>query len=81
MVEEILQEAEFKPGGFVWKHVAGNNPDPLRAVQSAVDRMRDLYEIEDSQFGELCQNVLGLINPKDFINCRMSFYFFVTKFN
>ena len=58
VVEDILQEAEFKPGGFVWKHVAGNNPDPLRAVQSAVDRMRDLYDIQDSQFGSLCQNIL-----------------------
>ena len=55
---QILKEPEFKPGGFVWKHVVGGNPDPLRAVQSAVDRMRDLYDIEDSQFGELCQNVL-----------------------
>ena len=36
-----------------------NYPDPLRAVQSAVDRMRDLYDIEDSQFGELCQNILN----------------------
>tara|TARA_B000000557_G_C20437370_1_gene301457 strand:- start:209 stop:415 length:207 start_codon:yes stop_codon:yes gene_type:complete len=58
VVEDILQEAEFKPGGFVWKHVAGNNPDPLRAVQSAVDRMRDLYDIQDNQFGQLCQNIL-----------------------
>jgi len=58
-IQEILKEPEFKPGGFVWKHVAGGNPDPLRAVQSAVDRMRDLYDIQDSQFGELCQNVLN----------------------
>ena len=58
VVEDILQEAEFKPGGFVWKHVAGNNPDPLRAVQSAVDRMRDLYDIQDNQFGQLCHNIL-----------------------
>ena len=58
VVEDILQEAEFKPGGFVWKHVAGNNPDPLRAVQSAVDRMRELHDIEDHQFGPLCEEVL-----------------------
>ena len=57
-IEEILKEPEFKPGGFVWKHVAGGNPDPLRAVQSAVDRMRDLYDIEDSQFGQLCERLL-----------------------
>lgn len=58
LVDEILKEPEFKPGGFVWKHVAGGNPDPIRAVQSAVDRMRDLYDIQDSQFGKLCQNIL-----------------------
>ena len=63
-IEEILKEPEFKPGGFVWKHVAGGNPDPLRAVQSAVDRMRDLYDIEDSQFGELCQNLLSELNVR-----------------
>lgn len=58
VVNDILKEAEFVPGGFVWKHVKGGNPDPLRAVQSAVDRMRDLYDIQDDQFGQLCQNVL-----------------------
>ena len=58
MIEEILKEPEFKPGGFVWKHIAGGNPDPLRAVQSAVDRMRELHDIEDCQFGPLCEEVL-----------------------
>jgi hypothetical protein len=58
LVKEILQEPEFKQGGFVYKHVAGNNPDPIRAVQSTVDRMRDLYDIEDSQFGQLCERLL-----------------------
>ena len=58
LVKEILQEPEFKQGGFVYKHVAGKNPDPIRAVQSTVDRMRDLYDIEDSQFGQLCERLL-----------------------
>ena len=58
LVKEILQEPEFKQGGFVYKDVAGDNPEPIRAVQSTVDRMRDLYDIEDSQFGQLCERLL-----------------------
>jgi hypothetical protein len=58
LVKEILQEPEFKQGGFVYKHVAGGNPEPLRAVQSTVDRMRDLHDIEDFQFGKLCERLL-----------------------
>ena len=61
LVKEILQEPEFKQGGFVNKHVAGGNPEPLRAVQSTVDRMRELHDIEDSQFGELCERLLNEI--------------------
>tara|TARA_B100000902_G_scaffold400039_1_gene474909 strand:+ start:7127 stop:7339 length:213 start_codon:yes stop_codon:yes gene_type:complete len=61
LVKEILQEPEFKQGGFVYKHVAGDNPEPIRAVQSTVDRMRDLYDIEDSQFGQLCERLLNEI--------------------
>lgn len=57
-VNDILSEAEFKPGGFVWKHIESDSPDPLRAVQSAVDRMRELHDIEDTQFGPLCEGVL-----------------------
>jgi hypothetical protein len=57
-IEEVLAEAEFKPGGFVWKHLENQSPDPLRAVQSAVDRMRELHDIEDNQFGPLCEELL-----------------------
>lgn len=58
-VNEILKEPEFKPGGFVWKHIENNSPDPLRSVQSAVDRMRELHDIEDNEFNPLCQAVLS----------------------
>ncbi len=61
LIKDILQEPEFKQGGFVYKHVAGGNPEPLRAVQSTVDRMRELHDIEDSQFGELCERLLNEI--------------------
>jgi len=62
LVKNLLKEPEFKKGGFVYKHVAGGNPDPIRAVQSAVDRMRELHNIEDNQFGPLCAQLLIELN-------------------
>ena len=58
LAEQILLEPEFKENGFVFKHLEQGRPDPLRAVQSAVDRMRELHDIEDCQFGPLCEEVL-----------------------
>jgi aminoglycoside phosphotransferase (APT) family kinase protein len=57
-MDDILMEPEFKQGGFVWKHIENNSPDPLRSVQSAVDRMRELHDIDDREFDLLCQNLL-----------------------
>ena len=57
-VFEILKEAEFKQGGFVFKHIAEGKSNPLVAVQSAVDRMRELHDIEDSEFNDICKEVL-----------------------
>ena len=54
LAEEILNEPEFRPHGFVWKHFENKSADPLRSVQSTVDRMRELFDIEDHQFGPLC---------------------------
>jgi hypothetical protein len=59
--EVLMGEQEFRSGGFVYKHIEGNNPDPIRAVQSAVDRMRELHDIEDHEFNPLCQNVLVML--------------------
>jgi hypothetical protein len=61
LVEQILKEPEFKPNGFVWKHIQNRASDPLRSVQSAVDRMRELHDIEDDQFGPLCEQLLKVI--------------------
>lgn len=58
LVENILAEAEFKPGGMVWKHIASSRSDPLVAVRSAVDRMRELHDIPDNQFNAVCFEVL-----------------------
>tara|TARA_B110000879_G_scaffold108513_1_gene145716 strand:+ start:710 stop:955 length:246 start_codon:yes stop_codon:yes gene_type:complete len=60
----LMGEAEFKLGGFVYKHIEGNNPDPIRAVQSAVDRMRELHDIADHEFNPLCQNILVMLQQK-----------------
>lgn len=57
-IEDILKEAEFKPGGMVWKHIASGKSDPLVAVRSAVDRMRELHDIEDYEFNAVCFEVL-----------------------
>ena len=58
LAEQILLEPEFKENCFEFKHLEQGRPDPLRAVQSAVDRMRELHDIEDCQFGPLCEEVL-----------------------
>lgn len=57
-LEDILKEPEFRENGFVSKHIKNSSADPLRAVQSAVDRMRELHDIEDSEFGPLCEKIL-----------------------
>lgn len=64
LVESILAEAEFKPGGMVWKHITSNRSDPLVAVRSAVDRMRELHDIPDNQFNAVCFEVLKGVQAK-----------------
>lgn len=58
LVNNILNEAEFKQGGFVWSHMKQGKSDPLVAVRSAVDRMRELHDIPDNQFNNVCNDVL-----------------------
>ena len=64
LVKNILDEAEFKPGGMVWKHIASSRSDHLVAVRSAVDRMRELHDIPDDQFNNVCYEVLKGIQAK-----------------
>jgi hypothetical protein len=63
-VADILKEAEFKEGGFVFKHITEGKSNPLIAVQSAVDRMRELHDIEDHEFNIICKDVLELLRNK-----------------
>jgi aminoglycoside phosphotransferase (APT) family kinase protein len=58
IVDKIMNEAEFKQGGFVWSHMKQGKSDPLVAVRSAVDRMRELHDIEDRDFNAVCFEVL-----------------------
>jgi hypothetical protein len=58
IVASILKEAEFKQGGFVWSHMKQGKSDPMVAVRSAVDRMRELHDIPDNQFNNVCNDVL-----------------------
>lgn len=64
IADEILKEPEFRPHGFVWKHFENNSADPLRSVQSTVDRMRELFDIEDHQFGPLCELIYNKLIEK-----------------
>ena len=64
LVRNILSEAEFKPGGMVWKHIASSRSDHLVAVRSAVDRMRELHDIPDNQFNAVCNEVLKGIQAR-----------------
>lgn len=63
-VNEILLEAEFKENGFVYKHIKSGRSNPLVAVQSAVDRMRELHDIEDHEFNSICIEVLERLKNK-----------------
>ena len=56
--EMIKYEAEFKEGGFVYKHIKQNKSDPLVAIKSAVDRMTDLYDLEHHQVGQVSEIIL-----------------------
>ncbi len=58
IIRAILDEAEFKQGGFVWSHMKQGKSDPMVAVRSAVDRMRELHDIPDNQFNSVCNDVL-----------------------
>lgn len=63
-ISEILKEPEFKQGGFVFKHIAEGKSNPLVAVQSAVDRMRELHDIQDNEFNDVCKELLVAIQQK-----------------
>ena len=59
IADEMLKyEPEFKEGGFVHTHIKQGKSDPLVAINSAVDRMTDLYDVEHSQVGHISDIIL-----------------------
>ena len=60
-INEILKEPEFRQGGFVYKHIVEGKSNSLVSVQSAVDRMRELHDIEDHEFNDICKEILKTI--------------------
>ena len=64
LAEEIITEPEFRPGGFVYKHVKEGKSDSLVSIQSAVDRMSDLYDLEKDDIGQVSNIILEIITNK-----------------
>jgi len=64
LVMEIMGEPEFKPGGFVYKHLVENKSDPLVSIKSAVDRMSELYDLERDDIGIVSELILEKFRNK-----------------
>ena len=52
LAEAIITEPEFRPGGFVYKHIQEAKSDSLVSIKSAVDNMSDLYDLERDDIGQ-----------------------------
>jgi len=63
-INDILNEPEFKENGMVWKHIKSGRSDQMVAVRSAVDRMRELHDIEDRDFNDICLEVLKAVQAR-----------------
>ena len=64
LAEAILTEPEFRPGGFVYKHIQEAKSDSLVSIKSAVDNMSDLYDLERDDIGQISDIILELITNK-----------------
>ena len=63
--EIISTEPEFKPLGFVHSHIKQNKSEPLVAIKSAVDRMSELYDLEQHQVCPVSDIILRLLCDTD----------------
>ena len=59
LAEAILTEPEFRENGFVYKHVQEAKSNALVSIQSAVDRMSDLYDLERNDIGIISDILLN----------------------
>ena len=57
LVDDILNEPRSKENGFVFKHLEQGRLI-LKSSTKCRDPMRELHDIEDHQFGPLCEEVL-----------------------
>jgi hypothetical protein len=64
LAEAIITEPEFRPGGFVYKHIKEAKSDSLVSIKSAVDNMSDLYDLERDDIGQISDIILELITNK-----------------
>ena len=64
LVQEILTEPEFKQGGFVYKHITEAKSDSLISIKSAVDRMSELYDLEQDDIGIVSELILEKFKNK-----------------
>ena len=58
LAEAIITEPEFRPGGFVYKHIQEAKSDSLVSIKSAVDNMSDLYDLERDDIGIISELIL-----------------------
>ena len=64
LAEAILTEPEFRPGGFVYKHIQEAKSDSLVSIKSAVDNMSDLYDLEREDIGQISEIILKKFTDK-----------------
>ena len=64
LAEAIMTEPEFRPGGFVYKHIQEAKSDSLVSIKSAVDNMSDLYDLERDDIGKISDIILEKLRNK-----------------
>jgi len=64
LADAIITEPEFRPGGFVFKHIQEAKSDSLVSIKSAVDNMSDLYDLEKNDIGIISDIILEKIKNK-----------------
>jgi|TARA_B100002019_G_scaffold267250_1_gene258199 hypothetical protein len=64
LAEAIMTEPEFRPNGFVYKHIQEAKSDSLVSIKSAVDNMSDLYDLERDDIGIISDIILKAFTDK-----------------
>jgi hypothetical protein len=64
VLEEIITEPEFRENGFVYKHIKEGKSNALVSIQSAVDRMSELYDLERDDIGIVSELILQRFTNK-----------------